>query len=55
MEKRSTVLTIVIATILALGLTIYGENVDSRDIQKTKIVESHVSHDYKKIYGEVRD
>ena len=47
MERRSTVLTIVIATVVALGLTIYGENVESRDGQKSNMVESHARHDYK--------
>lgn len=47
MEKRSTILTILIATVLALGLTIYGENVESIGIKKANMVEGHIPHDYK--------
>lgn len=51
MEKKSTVVTIAIITVIALGLTIYEENVEKEDVYKTNMVESNAPSDYETILG----
>ncbi len=55
MGKKSTVLMILTATVLALGLTVYGEQLGSNNLNQKSVVEINTLNNYKDIEEKLRD
>lgn len=55
MGKRGTVLMILTATVLALGLTVYGEQLESNNLKQRSVVERNTLDNYKDIEAKLRD
>lgn len=55
MGKISTALMILIATVVALGLTVYGERLEARETHNTIVVEGNAPINYKPIKIQVKN
>ena len=55
MIKKSTILMILIVTVLALGLTVYGEHLESNDLKQKNVVEMSTLNNYKNIKEKLND
>ncbi len=55
MGNKRTIVTILTATVLALGLTVYGEQLESKNLKPKNVVERSTLDNYKNIEEEIRD
>lgn len=55
MREKGTNLVILLTTILALGLTIYGEKVEMDDHKNPNVVERNTQNSYDEVHKLSRD
>lgn len=55
MGKKSTTLMILIATFLALGLTVYTERLEARDTHNSTVVERNAPNNYKTLKIQIQE
>lgn len=55
MRGKGTNLVIILTTILALGLTIYGEKMDMDDHRNPNVVERSTQSNYDEIHDKIKD
>ena len=55
MREKGTNLVIILTTILALGLTIYGERIEMDDHRNPNVVERNTQSNYTNIHQEISE
>lgn len=55
MENKRTILVILVATVLALGLTVYGEQLETSNLKEKKVVERSTLDNYENIEEKLRN
>lgn len=55
MGNKRTIVIILTATVLALALTVYGEQLESSNLNQENVVERNTLDNYKNIEEKLRD
>lgn len=53
METKRTVMMILVTTVLALGLTVYGENLEQKE--KVEVVKKNIMNNHKSFQIEITE